>query len=177
MINSINFDVGSILSYINSPELQRVLFPLRVFFIFLGLFFAIAIILILAKTQYLRLMFVQNWKEFLTYRTYESRKMKKAWAKITKRLEGAQESEYKLAILEADEMLDDILKKMGFSGKTLGEKLEKVTPALIPSIEELKDARRTRDNILRDPDLRLSREQSQKTLGSYERVFQDLEIL
>ena len=172
-----DLDISSILSYINFPELQRILFFLKVFSAFLTLFFVIAIILILARTQYLKLMFAQDWKEFLTYRVYGNRKMTDAWAKVIKRLKGAQESEYKLAILEADEMLDDVLKKMGFAGETPRERLEKVTPEIISSLEQLKEARKVRDNILYDPDFRLTQEQSQKALESYEQAFRDLGVL
>lgn len=172
-----NLDFNSILSYLISPELQRTLFPLKVFSIFVTLFLVIAIVLILFKTQYLKLSFTQDWKDFLDYHTRANKKMERFWAKIMKRLETDSESEHKLAILEADEILDDTLEKMGFTGDTLKEKLEKIPSEVMPSLKQLNDARKIRDNILHDPDFRLSSEQSRKVLEAYEQAFRELEVL
>lgn len=170
-------EFNEIISYITSPDLQERLLVLKIIFGLISFFLLGAILLFLFRTQYLQMSFLQDWREFLTYRAYGTKKMAKIWKGIRKRLEGIQESEYKLAIIEADELLDGVLKKMGFAGETVRDKIDKVTPDILPSLERLKEARKVRDNILYDPDFRLSLEQAEKTLDVYEQAFQDLEAL
>jgi hypothetical protein len=49
--------------------------------------------------------------------------IKKRWREIKKLLEQPGEMNYKLAVLEADKLLDYILKSMSMPGKDLGERL------------------------------------------------------
>ena len=175
-----NLNVDTILlylSYINSSHLQAVLLPLKIFSILVSLFFIVAIIIILIKTHYLDLVFFQSWNDFFNYNVTRSKKRVKVWTEVKKRLEGGQESEYKLAILEADGMLDDVLKKMGYIGDTLDERLDKLNSEIIPNLEQLKEARRTRDDILHDPDFRLNQERSQKVIETYEQALKYLEAI
>ena len=173
-------DINTLISYINSIdslEFQNSLIFFKIIFLLISLFFLIVIFFFLSKTQYLKLMYFQNWKEFLTYRAYGARRMIKVWEKIIKRLEGAQESEYKLAVIEADETLNDVLEKIGFTGQTIEERLGKLTPEVLPNIDQLKEAHQVRDNILHDPDFRLGLEKAKKTLDVYEKSLRDLEVI
>jgi len=74
-------------------------------------------------------------------------------------------------------MLDDILKRMGYSGETLGERLNKLTIASLPNLEEAKEAHKIRNNIVHDPDYRLSLDEAKKTIETYERALTDLQAL
>ena len=85
------------------------------------------------------------------------------------------ESEYKLAVIETDSMLDDILRRMGYAGETLGERLEKLTSATLPNIEEIKEVHRIRTNIIHDPDYRISLDETRRVMGIYEQAFKDLQ--
>jgi hypothetical protein len=87
------------------------------------------------------------------------------------------ESEYKLAVIEADSVLDDILKRMGFAGQTLGERLEKLTSASLTNIEEVREAHKTRNNIVHDPNYRLSLDEARKLISIYEKALVDLQAL
>ncbi len=74
-------------------------------------------------------------------------------------------------------MLDDILKRMGYGGESLGERLEKITVASLPNLDEVKVAHKTRNNIVHDPDYRLSLDEARKTLEIYEKTLTDLQAL
>jgi len=119
---------------------------------------------------------LQDMTEFLTYRPYGVKKIVKIWSKIKGRLESGSESEYKLAVIEADSILNDILERMGFKGETLGNRLKQVTTAILPSIEEVGEAHKIRNNIVHDPDYKLTLDQTQKALEIYERALRDLQV-
>jgi len=72
-------------------------------------------------------------------------------------------------------MLNDILKRMGFGGETLGERLEKLTAATLPNLEQIWEAHKIRNNIVHDPDYRLTLDEARKVLGIYEQALRDLE--
>lgn len=149
-------------------------------YLFIG-FSAAAIVFILVFALYMTSWFrVSFWYDLLSFFTFSPTGRKKTarqWIKITKRLETGLESEYKLAVIEADSMFDDILKKMGYEGETLGERLDKIPATLVPNIETLKLAHKTRNNVVHDPDYKLGLEESKSALQAFEKVLVDLGIL
>ncbi len=115
---------------------------------------------------------------FFKSREYDLDKsgIKKRWQEIEAMLDRHGEMNYKLAVMEGDIMLDDILKKMGYHGETLGERLNSLTIATLPNIERIKEAHQTRNNIIHDPDYRLSLDETRKVLDVFEQAFRDLEV-
>ena len=92
------------------------------------------------------------------------------------RLDADDEAEYKLAIIEADTLLDEMLKKMRLAGNNVDERLEKVTLFMLPSVEELKVAHRTRSSIVYDVDYRLSLQEARRVLLAYQKAFEQLDF-
>lgn len=115
--------------------------------------------------------------EFFTFKPYGSKKIEKRWNKIKDRLNLSSESEHKLAIIEAESLLDDILKKIGFSGEVIGDRLKQITPLQLENIEEILEAHKIRNNIVHDPDYRLSLEEAKKAFEIYEKALINLEAL
>lgn len=149
---------------------------LKIIFIIFSLVFLFFIILALLRTTWAKKFFLISWIEFFTYRPFGIRKVAKQWREITARLETGIESEAKLALIEADSILDDILKRMGYSGETLGERLKSVTKEIIPNIDEIWEAHKIRNNIVHDPDYRLNLDQARNALAIYERALRELDV-
>ena len=93
------------------------------------------------------------------------------------RLETASEEEYKLAVIESDNMLDESLQRIGFAGETLADRLEKVTVAIVPNLPEVKEANRIRNNIVHDPSYRLTLSEAKRIIEIYQATFQSLDLL
>lgn len=163
--------------YFTPSEVFAILLGFKILCIALFLFFSAFIIFALIKTSWLRYGFLEGIAEFLTYRPYGVKRIAKIWSKITERLETFSEQEYKLAVMEADDILDKILEKMGYPGKNLKDRLKLLTKATLPNIDQILEAHRIRDDILHDPDYRLTRDQAKKLLAIYERALSDLESL
>ena len=120
-------------------------------------------------------MLIWDIVEFFSFRPYGIRKVEKDWAKITARLETDLESEWKLATIEADSILNDILMKMGFAGETLGERLDRLTIATLPNLQQIREAHKIRNNIVHDPDYRVSLDEAKMAVGIYEQALRDLQ--
>lgn len=167
--------MDTLIQYITSPSFNGWILILKTILIVFSLLFLTGIVLFLSRSSWLKIIFLFDIFEFFTYRPFGVKKIIKAWNKIMARLETGLESEYKLAVIEADSMLDDTLKRMGYGGETLGERLGKLTSATLPNIEEVKKAHQTRNNIIHDPDYRLSLDEAKKVLTIYEQAFRDLQ--
>jgi hypothetical protein len=152
-----------------------ILLSLKIIFIIIFLSFLAVILYSLRKSSWLRYRFLQDLIEISRFRPYEAEKLSKTWAKVQKRLEIGSESEYKLAVIEADSLLNEVLERMGYRGGALGERLQKVTADALPNVEEVWEAHKIRNNIVHDPDYRLSLDEAKRALEIYEKALTDLQ--
>lgn len=163
-------------SKINAPELQAYFIWIKILFFIVITLFITMIVIGLTKTPYLQLSMIGDAVELITYRPYGFPKMGRRWQRIMRRLDAGNESEYKLAIIEADALLDEMLKKMRLAGETIDERLQKITPFMIPTVEELKTAHQVRNSIVYDPDYRISLSEARRVLLAYQKTFEDLDL-
>ncbi len=166
-----------ILNFLMNPTFTGWLFVLKIIFIIFSLIFLFFIISALLKTTWIEKIFLISLKEFFTYRAFGIRKISKKWIKIAARLETGLESEAKLAVLEADSLLDDILKKIGYSGEILDERFKSITKEIISDIDKVCEAHKIRNKIVHDPDYKLDLDQARNVLEIYEKAFKDLNVL
>ena len=165
------------LSIVNNPGLQQAFGPLRWVFGVFGLLLVLFSVFVLSRTMWVKFAFLFDVTEFFTSRPYGLRKIVGKWQKIQQRLKTANEAEYKLAIIEADGMLNDILLRMNFRGETLGDRLKTLTSTIIPNLDDVWKAHQTRNNVVHDPDYRLTLHEAQKTLLVYQTTFTNLDLI
>lgn len=167
----------SLISLIVAPPFAKWLFIPEILFLATALFFIVFIVFALIHTSWLKRLYLYDLQEFFRHRPFGARKVAKDWNKIKARLATGLEAEYKLAVLEADSVMDDVLKRMGFGGMSLGERLDKLTAVSLPNLDEVRLAHQTRNNIVHDPDYRLSLDEAKKTLAIFEKSLTDLQAL
>lgn len=170
-------DISKILSFITSPELTGKFFPFSLILGGIGIGMLVFIIWVIWKFSWKQFVFLFDATEFFTYRAYGTGHLTGRWNKVLKRLETVSEEEYKLAVIEADNMLDAALKRMGFAGETLADRLGKVSVAIVPNLPEAKEANRIRDNIVHDPSYRLTMSEARRIIGIYQATFQNLDLI
>ena len=166
---------NNINSFIMAPQVEGWLLILKISFIAFSLGLIVFMIFLLVKSSWLKFLILYDTAEFMSFRPYGVKRLEKRWGKITVRLDTGLESEYKIAIIEADSMMDDTLKRMGYGGESLGERLEKLTPATLPNIENIRQVHQIRNNIIHDPDYKLSLDDAKNLLEVYERAFRELQ--
>lgn len=168
-------DISNIGKYILSPELQQILLPTKIIFLAFSWLFLCLIFFGLFKTSWLKEALLQDLVHFFTCKPYARQRMVRTWKKIQAKLKRGSEAEYKLAIIEADRLLDRALKNKGYLGKDLPEKLKKVIAEDLPSREKVLEAHKVRNNIVEDPDFRVSLKQAKEILEIFERALRELE--
>lgn len=96
------------------------------------------------------------------------------WKHISSLMEGGSESQWREAITEADIMLDDILKKRGYVGDGVAEKLKMLDAADLASLQDAWEAHKVRNQIAHEGSaFQLSETLAQRTLARYEKVFRE----
>lgn len=170
-------DIEQIISFILNPAFSGWLLLLKILFILISLCFLGLIVFVLRKSNWLKWMIILDVREIFTHRPFGVSKVDKDWKIIKAGLETEKESEWKLSVIKADSTLDNALNRMGYGGQTLGERLDKLTTASLPNIEEVGQAHKLRNNIIHDPDYRLSLEGARKAISAYEKALTDLQAL
>jgi hypothetical protein len=154
-------DINQILS---SPVFRTILLIIKIVFIVISVFYTVFIVYALIYSSWLKKYILMDLEEFLTVRPYGVKKLYQQWQKLKQKLDTGLESDYKLAVIEADSTLDGILKKEGYVGETLGEKLEKVDAVVLPNMSDVSEAHLTRNNIVHNPDFRLTLEEARRVM-------------
>jgi len=105
-------------------------------------------------------------------------KMQKRWEKIKNRLDSNNPSQYKVAIIEADVVADEMLSGIGYKGANMAEKLEQVGIAhLDDHLEALKGAHEIRNRIVHEENFQVDERLAKAVLGIYENFLRYLELL
>ncbi len=168
-------DIKEIINLIKSPELQRELFPAKVIFIFFSVSLFVSIIYLMFTSSYLKYQFVVDLRAFFAWQSASLQKIIRRWKRIQKRIETGSEYEYKLAIIEADDLFRDVLEDKGFAGKTFEERIKQVEKTQLPNLEEILEAHKIRNSVVYDPDYKLNSDRAKQVLGFYERGIKNIE--
>lgn len=87
-------------------------------------------------------------------------------------------NDWKLAIIEADIMLDETLKKAGYAGASLGERLKSISPTQLNSLDAAWQAHKVRNQVAHGgTDFVLTRRMADETIKQYRQVFSELGVL
>ncbi len=109
--------------------------------------------------------------------TTRKKQLIKKWDKIRLKAQDENESVRKVAIIEADNIIDDLIKRMGYPGENMKERLEGIIPGQLENIEELKQAHKVRNKIIHNQDFAVSIQEAQKILSYYEKFLEYCEVL
>lgn len=168
--------LDALFNFAINPEFSIWLFIIKYIFILIGIAFLALVVIVPLTTGWLKLRYLNNFLEFITFRPIGAVRAEKRWKKIMKRVEeGGTESDYKLSIMEAETMFNDILEEMGYSGDTLEERLEQLGPSALPNRKEVLKAHKIRNSVARDPDYEVDLEKTQEVLNSFEKALTNLQ--
>jgi len=105
--------------------------------------------------------------------------VREAWGKIVGKTEESQTPEtFTLAIIEADKLLDDVLRLLGFQGEHLAERLDQLEHRKkTKTIEKLWQAHRIRNNLVHAQGFNINSAQAREVLGAYENFFREIKVI
>jgi len=103
--------------------------------------------------------------------------LKGRWNKIIKTIQANSPEALKVAIIEADKLVDDALKQLGFEGETMADRLNTVSVDDVKSLERLWRAHRVRNNLVHTPGFEVSPEITKDVLSNYETFLKEIKLL
>ncbi|HBB36645.1 MAG: hypothetical protein UX02_C0001G0009 [Candidatus Moranbacteria bacterium GW2011_GWC1_45_18] len=168
-------DIFGALSSAYNDFLQSTFFYyLKIFSAFVSVLLFIDVVLLLSKRARTDIMIALYG---MPTSRFKKAKYIPRWESVKNRLASGSVSSGKIAIIEADKMLNEALEKFGFSGKDADEKIGKIKPGQLVGIEEIRNARILFHKIMEDPGYESSLEELKSALEMYERFFRGVEMI
>ena len=107
-----------------------------------------------------------------------SRNENPRWHYVLTLVESPNESDWRVAVIEADNMLEEILKERGFQGDTLSELLEGAKSSGILTIQNAWDAHLIRNKIAHEgSNFPLSQIEARRVVKMFQNVFEELRAI
>lgn len=96
------------------------------------------------------------------------------WIKTLSHLFSQHQSDWKLAVIEADSILEDLMKTLGFKGETLGDKLKSATQDKFRSLTLAWEVHTIRNRIAHEgATFELSKHEAKRIIAIYETIFRE----
>lgn len=170
--------IASVVSYIDRYS-TPILDALKLFSVGISAIFFIALAVIAAKKRELNVP-----KEELIAKDTGSLQVPETggayaarWGEIMRHMDSAKEAEWKMAIIEADKLLDLILQRAGFPGGTIGERLMNAQSGQIQTLEGIWEAHKVRNRIAHDPNHFMRYTEAKRAIEFYAQTFREFEAI
>lgn len=96
------------------------------------------------------------------------------WQKVQDRIGSGNPADWKLAIIEADIILDEMLQKMGYHGVGVGEMLKAVEKTDFATLNDAWEAHKIRNTIAHEgEEFIISRPEATRVINLYKKVFEE----
>ena len=163
--------------FISSPQIQDMLFPVKLVFVSFSMFFLAMVIYFMINSSWLQYKFLEDTAEFFAWQAYGSRELTKKWNRIKKRIETGTESDYKLAIIDADDFLIEVLDSRGYyDGEDFEDAIKKAGKLISSNFGEIMNSHEIRNSIVYNPDYKMSAETAKRILDVYESAINSIGV-
>lgn len=167
----------AIAKYFQSPEFFNLFGTVKTVLMILSIIFAAILVIIIIKMGSLIKEEVTELKAELappkeTVTAHDNR-----WQEIKNHVNSFKESEWKFAVIEADKLVDDVLKSAGFAGESMGEQLMLIKPDQLLNLQYLWDAHKLRNLLVHDASYQITHRQAIWAVEAFENVLRELEAL
>jgi len=100
------------------------------------------------------------------------------WERVEELVSSSEPGNWRLAILEADIILTDIVSRMGYEGETLGDRLKQVEKSDFITLDQAWEAHKIRNTIAHEGgDFILTQREARRVVGLYEEVFREFHYI
>lgn len=100
--------------------------------------------------------------------------LRQKWLKIEAHINSLTPSDWRLAVIEADIMLNDILEKLGYQGDSIGEKLKGIKREDFLTLDLAWEAHKIRNVIAhKGSEFQMDEREAKRVIGLYRKVFEE----
>ncbi|MDP3710126.1 MAG: hypothetical protein Q8R29_00155 [bacterium] len=168
---------NSLLEWIYSKDWRKINFRLAIIFSLIN----IGMVVFLVKT--LRQFFDIKKKSVMTesgakLETISPKdEVKENWEHIQELIHSSNSSDWNMAIIRADALLEDVLMHLGYQGETMADRLKLIDTHKLPSLDRVWSAHRLRNAIAHDPMEQHTRENLQYAIKTFEQALTELGLM
>lgn len=172
----------SLFSDFSNWFLEGVYPTIKIISIILSLLFIWGIILAARKLTKINNTYNISRKEKLqesVVKNTEKESIKKAvftkhWHTVLNHASSNNKNDWKIAILDADSILDDVLKMKGFMGDTMADRLKAVSRGDLASIDLAWEAHKYRNAIAHGDDISFNQHEVRRIIYNFEKALKEL---
>lgn len=103
--------------------------------------------------------------------------MQERWERVVKKFMLGTHEAITLSVIEADKVVDDTLKQMGFEGEHMSDRLGQLSSDEVKSLEGVWRAHRLRNNLVHSPDFKVGPDEAERALDAFEAFLKELKAL
>ena len=167
---------GSLQSYVVDIGNSGWIFGIKWLGGLLTLIFSGLVVLLLFKMQ-----LIDKWLKtagnFLLTTAFPKRQLNKSWQKILSRLNKNDEANLQLALIEADNLFDDLLKQIRLPGESMADRLKYLDSSQISNIDEIWTAHKLRNTIVHNSEYPVTKNEIEFGVNAYEKALKELEFI
>lgn len=94
------------------------------------------------------------------------------WENVIKHINSNDPASWKVAVIDADSLLDEMLIKMGYIGDSIGDRLLSINEDSFPYLNEAWEAHKVRNKIAHSgSDFVLNKQEAKRVIDNYELIF------
>ncbi len=98
----------------------------------------------------------------------------KKWQRVLDYLESLNPNDWRLAVLEADILLDEMLEERGVPGESLGERLKATTPAMFSTVQKGWEAHIVRNRLAHEgANYELNQREARRVVGLFAEMLRE----
>ncbi len=109
--------------------------------------------------------------------TFDAEKYGKHWEEIQSKAFSAPPQSLTLAIVAADNLVGDALREMGLEGEHIADRLEKLNPRELKTLNNLWRAHRVRNDLVHTTGFEIKKNEAKEILDIYESFLKELGAL
>ncbi|MEX0931639.1 MAG: SH3 domain-containing protein [Candidatus Paceibacterota bacterium] len=134
--------------------------------------------ILIRQNQLARDQYVKYWDDNAPYGPdAEKAPLNPEWSKIEELMNSDNENDWRIAIMNADIILDDMLTKMGYHGQTVGEKLKRVESSDFTTLNQAWEAHTVRNMLAHERGLVLTRREAERVISLFKEVFTEFKLI
>ena len=99
------------------------------------------------------------------------------WQRVLEQASSDDAQQWRSAILEADQMLNELLDTLGYKGETMGDKMRKADVNGFKTIDFAWEAHQVRNLVAQDPQFEIDAREAKRVIKMYERVFEEFHFI
>lgn len=110
--------------------------------------------------------------------TIDETKRNPKWEKVLEHIGSQNAGDWRLAILEADILLDELLDALRYRGESIGDKLKKIEASDFSTLDLAWEAHKIRNQVAHEgSEFLLSEREAKRVISLYEEVFKEFRFI